>query len=121
MRRWVATPRLHPGRLNDGQKEAVRVARSSTDRVVGIQGYAATGKTAMLKRFRDLSARNGYKLKGLAPSASAAKTLREEAGIPTETLQRFLARQTGLIEGRASGKALKRLQGKMSKAVLVVD
>lgn len=27
-------------------------------------------------------------------------TLREEAGIPTETLQRLLARQTGLIDGR---------------------
>ena len=121
MRRWVATTRLHRGRLNDGQKEAVRVALSSTDRVIGIQGYAGTGKTTMLKRFRDLSARNGYTLKGLAPSASAAKTLREEAGIPTETLQRFLARQTGLIEGRASGKALKGLRGKMSKTVLVVD
>ena len=121
MRRWVATTRLHRGRLNEGQKEAVRVALSSTDRVIGIQGYAGTGKTTMLKRFRDLSARNGYKLKGLAPSASAAKTLREEAGIPTETLQRFLVRQTGLIEGRASGKALKGLRGKMSKTVLVVD
>ena len=121
MRRWVATTRLHRGRLNEGQKEAVRVALSSRDRVIGIQGYAGTGKTTMLKRFRDLSARNGYTLKGLAPSASAAKTLREEAGIPTETLQRFLARQTGLIEGRASGKALKGLRGKMSKTVLVVD
>ena len=97
MRRWVATTRLHRGRLNEGQKEAVRIALSSKDRVIGIQGYAGTGKTTMLKRFRDLSARNGYTLKGLAPSVSAAKTLREEAGIPTETLQRFgVQRSTGL-------------------------
>ena len=61
-----ATTRLHRGRLNEGQKEAVRVALSSRDRVIGIQGYAGTGKTTMLKRFRDLSARNGYTLKGLA-------------------------------------------------------
>ena len=121
MRRWVATTRLHRGRLNEGQKEAVRIALSSTDRVIGIQGYAGTGKTTMLKRFRDLSERNRYKIKGLAPSASAAKTLREEAGIPTETLQRFLARNTGLIEGRASQKGLKGVRRKMSKTVLVVD
>ena len=121
MRRWVATTRLHRGRLNEGQKEAVRIALSSRDRVIGIQGYAGTGKTTMLKRFRDLSQRNGYALKGLAPSASAAKTLREEAGIPTETLQRFLARQTGLIEGRVSDKGLRGLRTKMSKTVLVVD
>ena len=121
MRRWVATTRLHRGRLNEGQKEAVRVALSSTDRVIGIQGYAGTGKTTMLKRFRDLSDRNGYKIKGLAPSASAAKTLREEAGIPTETLQRFLARNTGLIEGRAKQKGLNGVRRKMSKTVLVVD
>ena len=55
MRRWVATTRLHRGRLNEGQKEAVRVALASKDRVIGIQGYAGTGKTTMLKRFRDLS------------------------------------------------------------------
>ena len=121
MRRWVATTRLHRGRLNEGQKEAVRVALSSKDRVIGIQGYAGTGKTTMLKRFRDLSGRNGYTLKGLAPSASAAKTLREEAGITTETLQRFLARDTGLIEGRATQKGLNGVRHKMSKTVLVVD
>ena len=121
MRRWVATTRLHRGRLNEGQKEAVRIALSSTDRVIGIQGYAGTGKTTMLKRFRDLSQRKGYKLKGLAPSASAAKTLREEAGIPTETLQRFLARNTGLIEGRATRKGLNGVRRKMNRTVLVVD
>ena len=121
MRRSVATTRLHRGRLNEGQKEAVRIALSSRDRVIGVQGYAGSGKTTMLKRFRDLSQRNGYTLKGLAPSASAAKTLREEAGIPTETLQRFLARQTGIIEGRVSARGLKGLRTKMSKTVRVVD
>ncbi len=121
MRNWVAESSLRKGRLNRGQKEAVKSVLSGRDRVIGIQGYAGTGKTTMLKRFRDLSQRKGYRLKGLAPSASAAKTLREEAGIPTETLQRFLARNTGLIEGRVSAKGLKGLRRKVSKTVVVVD
>ena len=121
MRRWVATTRLHRGRLNEGQKEAVRIAPSTRDRVIGIHGYAGTSKTTMLKRYHDLSHRNGYTLEGLAPSASATKTLWEEAGIPTETLQRFLARQNGLFEDRVSAKGLKGLRTKMVKTVLVAD
>ncbi len=48
MRGWVATAKLHRGRLNEGQKEAVKLLLSSTDRVVGVQGYAGTGKTTMM-------------------------------------------------------------------------
>ena len=48
MRRWVAAAKLHRGRLNEGQKAAVKLLLSSTDRVVGVQGYAGTGKTTML-------------------------------------------------------------------------
>ena len=121
MRRWVAETRLHRGRLNEGQKEAVKIILASKDRVVGVQGYAGTGKTTMLKRFRSLAEYRGYNVKGLAPSASAARTLGQESGIRSETLQRFLARQTGLIEGRVSGKALKRVRKRMDSTVLVVD
>ena len=121
MRRWVATTRLHRGRLNEGQKEAVRQILAAEDRIVGVQGYAGTGKTTMLKRFRTLAESRGYTLKGLAPSASAARTLGQESGIRSETLQRFLARQTGLIEGRVSGKGLKRVRERMKHTVLVVD
>lgn len=121
MRPWIATTRLHRGRLNEGQKEAVRQILSSEDRVVGVQGYAGTGKTTMLTRFRSLAEYRGYHVKGLAPSASAARTLGEESGIRSETLQRFLARQTGLIEGRVSGKGLRGVREKMKRTVLVVD
>ncbi|MCY4441554.1 MAG: AAA family ATPase, partial [Deltaproteobacteria bacterium] len=48
MRGWIAETKLHGGRLNEGQKEAVKLILSSKDRVLGVQGYAGTGKTTML-------------------------------------------------------------------------
>ena len=67
MKRWVAATKLHRGRLTDGQKEAVKIVLSSKDRVVGVQGYAGTGKTTMLNRLRSLAEKQGYHVTGLAP------------------------------------------------------
>ena len=49
MRSWMASARLHKGPLTQGQKQAVKLILSSKDRVVGVQGYAGTGKTTMLQ------------------------------------------------------------------------
>ena len=67
MRRRRVQQHLHKGPLTDGQKQAVTAILSSKDRVVGIQGYAGTGKTAMLNRARALAEKNGYRMTGLAP------------------------------------------------------
>ena len=112
---------LHKGPLTDGQKEAVETILSSKDRAVGVQGYAGTGKTTMLNRARALSEKNGYRMLGLAPSASAVKTLSTEAGIESETLQGFLARNAGVAEGRLSRKGAHDMRNAFSKTVLVVD
>ncbi len=121
MRRWMATPLLHRGRLNTGQREAVKTILASHDRTVGVQGYAGTGKTVMLGRARTLAERAGYRTVGLAPSASAARTLAREAGIESETLQRFLARHDGVAEGRLSRRGERDLRAAFRKTVLVVD
>ena len=92
MRSWMVSARLHKGPLTHGQRDAVKLILSSKDRVVGVQGYAGTGKTTMLRRARSLGEKSGYRMMGLAPSASAVKTLGTEAGIESETLQMFLAR-----------------------------
>ncbi len=68
MRGWIAETKLHGGRLNEGQKEAVKLILSSKDRVLGVQGYAGTGKTTMLNRLRTLTESRGYNTMGLAPS-----------------------------------------------------
>ena len=121
MRRWMVKPLLHNGRLTDGQREAVTTILSSKDRVVGVQGYAGTGKTAMLDRARSLAERRGYRMIGLAPSASATATLEAEAGIRSETLQRFLARNAGVAEGRLTRKGEREMRASFRRTVLVVD
>ena len=121
MRRRKVRQLLHKGPLTDGQKEAVTMILSSKDRVVGVQGYAGTGKTTMLNRARALSEKNGYRMLGLAPSASAVKTLSAEAGMESETLQGFLARNAGVAEGRLSRTGACDMRNAFSKTVLVVD
>ena len=121
MRSWMASARLHKGPLTEGQKQAVKLILSSKDRVVGVQGYAGTGKTTMLNRTRALLEKRGYEVKGLAPSASAVKTLGAEAGIESETLQRFLARNAGVAEGRLTKKGEREMRAAYKKTVLVVD
>ena len=121
MRGWIAETKLHGGRLNEGQKQAVKLILSSKDRVLGVQGYAGTGKTTMLNRLRTLAENRGYNTAGLAPSASAARTLERESGIGSETLQRFLERHAGIIKGRGAATGLRNMRASFSKTVLVVD
>ena len=121
MRSWMASARLHKGPLTHGQREAVKLILGAKDRVVGVQGYAGTGKTTMLNRARALSEQRGYHMIGLAPSASAAATLGREAGIASETLQLFLARNAGVAEGRLTRKGERDMRRAFRKTVLVVD
>ncbi len=121
MRGWAVGPMLHNGRLTEGQREAVKLILSSRDRTVGVQGYAGTGKTTMLDRARALAEKSGYRVIGLAPSASAARTLGAEAGIESETLQRFLARNAGVAEERLTARGEREMRAAFRKTVLVVD
>ena len=121
MRSWQVQGHLNKGPLTAGQKDAVKLILSAKDRVVGVQGYAGTGKTTMLNRARTLAEKKGWRMAGLAPSASAAQTLASEAGIPTETLQMFLARNAGVAEGRLTRKGAREMRAAFAKTVLVVD
>ena len=121
MRGWAVEGHLHRGPLTAGQRDAVKLILSAKDRVVGVQGYAGTGKTTMLDRVRTLAEKKGWHMVGLAPSASAVKTLASEAGIESETLQGFLARNTGVVEGRLTKKGERQMRAAFAKTILVVD
>ena len=121
MRARAVDKALRGGPLTAGQREAVKLILSARDRTVGVQGYAGTGKTTMLRRARGLLEKKGYQVRGLAPSASAARTLEGEAGIGSETLQRFLARYAGVAEGRMTRKGEKDMRAQFAKTALIVD
>ncbi len=121
MRGWTVDRHLREGPLTAGQREAVKLVLSGKDRTVGVQGYAGTGKTRMLNRARALAEKKGWRLAGLAPSASAVRTLAAESGIESETLQRFLARNAGIAEGRLTKKGAKELRAAFARTILVVD
>ena len=121
MRGWVVQGYLSKGPLTAGQKDAVKLILSAEDRVIGVQGYAGSGKTTMLDRARTLAEKKGYRMIGLAPSASAVQTLAAEAGIESETLQMFLARNAGVAEGRLTTKGAKEMRAAFAKTILVVD
>ena len=77
-------------KLTDCQMKAIHFLSTTTDRVVGVQGYAGTGKTTMLQSVCRLAEQSGYQIRGSAPSASAADVLRSDTGIKTETLSGLL-------------------------------
>ncbi|MCY3669615.1 MAG: relaxase domain-containing protein, partial [Alphaproteobacteria bacterium] len=105
--------------LTEGQKRAVRHILCSHDRILGVQGYAGTGKTAMLREAVRLA--GAGRVIGLAPTAVAARAMGEEAGMPARTLAWFLARFGGAADGLIGEKELARLRRRYAGTVLVLD
>ncbi len=90
----IAMPRALGDRLarmglSDEQAAAATHILSSTDRTIGVQGDAGTGKTFMLRGVAAVAEGKGYHVVGLAPSSKATQTL-SEATPDVMTLQRFL-------------------------------
>jgi conjugative relaxase-like TrwC/TraI family protein len=76
--------------LNDRQRQAVETILGSTDRIIGLEGLAGTGKTTTLSVLRETAERCGYAVQGFAPTGTAADLL-AESGIRSSTLQKFVA------------------------------
>ncbi len=88
-----------------GQQEAAETILNGKDRVVGVQGYAGTGKTYMLSAVREVAEIKGYSVRGFAPTGSASDSLLEGSGIKSQTLSSHLFALARDEEGKG-GKGL---------------
>ena len=79
-------------KLNENQRTAVEAILTSHDQVIGLQGGAGTGKTTALSVLREAAEKEGYEVRGFAPTTRATKQL-AESGIQSETLQKFIRRR----------------------------
>jgi conjugative relaxase-like TrwC/TraI family protein len=79
-------------RLNENQRAAVEEILTNPDQIIGLQGGAGTGKTTALSVLREAAEKEGYEVRGFAPTTRATKQL-AESGIQSETLQKFIRRR----------------------------
>ena len=95
---------LEGSALNAGQRSAVEAMVSSTNRFVGIQGDAGTGKTYTVNQAIALiqqaaKASEGYRTVALAPYGNQVKALKSE-GLDAHTLASFLRTKDKPIDDR---------------------
>lgn len=93
--RWATNPvksvdnSLKNSTLTDGQKDSAKIILASEDRVVGVQGYAGTGKTYMLEKAQNLANRKGYQFEAIGPSSKSVEAL-NGSNLNATTVSRFL-------------------------------
>lgn len=88
-----------------GQYQATEGLLRSQDRVVAVQGYAGTAKTTtVLKTISDELKRQGYEVRGMAPTHSATSTLSEALGIEGKTVAKALVDFANTNQPRAAQK-----------------
>lgn len=87
--------------FNAGQQSAALHILSAPENLVLVQGYAGTAKTTSVLACASAEfQKQGYTVKALAPTASAAQTLGDAIGAKAETMQSHLLAR----EQTASGK-----------------
>jgi ATP-dependent exoDNAse (exonuclease V) alpha subunit len=81
--------------LNTDQAAAVRAIATSGNGIDTIQALAGTGKTTMMRTLANAYRRAGYHVYGTAPTARAARELRDVAGVPSNTMHALSRRLDG--------------------------
>lgn len=95
---WREVEEKH-AHLSTSQRTAVEQIVSSQDKIMGLEGVAGAGKTTSLAAVREAAEREGYEVRGLAPTSRATHKL-AESGIESETLQRHLRCEEQIDSGQ---------------------
>jgi hypothetical protein len=92
--------RIATAGLTKGRAEAAEVMLTSSNRVVGIQGLAGTGKTYMLKSAASIAEAEGFTVRAIASYGSQVNVLRSE-GLKANTLAAFVNAKEKEIDTRS--------------------
>lgn len=87
--------------LGEGQRAAVELIATSKNQMVGVQGYAGTGKSHMLREAKALAEEGGYSVVALAPYSGAGTDTRAARGGVANA--RLLPGSAGEAPGRPDG------------------
>jgi len=120
--------------LTQGQAQALKLSLTTQNRIVGIEGKAGAGKTYMLKKVVKEAQQQGFEVKGLAPSAQAAKVLENETGAKSETIskavsnppengkqQLWVVDEAGMVSAKQADKLLKQAESVNARVIFVGD
>lgn len=106
--------------LRGEQLGAAILGLSSADRVVVIQGVAGAGKTTLISAMAEVAQNQGAQVLGLAQANAMVAMLRDEAGIPAQTVSSFVnAHLAGALAGK--GDAFEASRAELKDTVLVLD
>ena len=120
----LGTQRLQQGAgtqpLGQEQLEAGILALSSRDRVVVIQGVAGAGKTTLISVMAEALTAEGKQVLGLAQANKMVAMLRDEAGIPAQTLSSFVHEHLRAANA-GKGELFENSRAALTGTVLVLD
>ena len=106
--------------LGQEQLDAGILVLASQDRVVVIQGVAGAGKTTLISAMAAALGEDGKQVIGLAQANKMVTMLKDEAGIPAQTLSSFVNDHLrGALAGK--GEAFEASKATLQDTVLVLD
>ncbi|WP_432787883.1 MobF family relaxase [Novosphingobium rhizosphaerae] len=106
--------------LGAEQLEAGILALSSSDRTVVIQGVAGAGKTTLIAAIAGSAEAGGKRVLGLAQANTMVAMLKDEAGVPAQTVSAFVNEHIrGALAGH--GEAFEASKAHLKDTVLILD
>ena len=95
--------------LTSEQEHGLKTILTTKDQFIGVQGSAGAGKTFMWKQLKAITDKNGWTIRGFAPTGSAAEKLSEDAGFPSGTIDSFLYQNREVLDDKKKLTAGKEL------------
>ena len=117
--------------MNKEQRQVAKHILASKDNIITVVGLPGVGKSTVLDSVRDIADHKVNKIirlfikkesfEGMAPTASASKTLGNAAKIESNTIHNFIGKYQGYLEGRGSNESLQALSQTHKNTIIFVD